>query len=160
MKPWLKRTLVGVFGASVLFGGLAACSHRHPGHGHGWQAMSEEDAAQFKSRMVDRIGGKLELDEAQKAKLGVLADEVVAARKALRAGSTDPRADLQGLVAGAKFDRTKAQQMLDQKLQTAQGSSPKLLAAFGDFYDSLSPEQQQKVRDRMDRRGHGWWGRG
>ena len=36
--------------------------------------MSEADAAQMKTRMVDRIGSKLDLDAAQKAKLGVLAD--------------------------------------------------------------------------------------
>lgn len=155
MKPWIKRSLIGLASITVLLGGLTACGHRD--HGRAW---SDERVAEMRVKVVDRISGKLDLNAEQKAKLGVLADEVVAARKALRAGSTDPRADLQGLVAGAKFDRTKAQQMLDQKLQTAQGSSPKLLAAFGDFYDSLSPEQQQKVRDRMDRRGHGWWGRG
>ena len=31
MKTWLKRTLIGVFGASLLFGGLAACAQRHHG---------------------------------------------------------------------------------------------------------------------------------
>ena len=48
MKPWLKRTLIGVFGATVLFGGLAACSHHT--HGSGWQGMSDEDAAKYKAR--------------------------------------------------------------------------------------------------------------
>ena len=52
MKTWIKRTLIGLFGAGVLFGGLAACSHG-PRHGHGWQAMSEEDAAKMKSRIVN-----------------------------------------------------------------------------------------------------------
>ena len=33
-------------------------------------------------------------------------------------------------------------------------------ALFTQIWEALSPEQQQKVRDRMDRRGHGWWGRG
>ena len=36
---------------------------------------------------------------------------------------------------------------------------PEVLAAMADFYDSLNPEQQQKVRDFMERRRHGW-GRG
>lgn len=155
MKPWIKRSLIGLTSVTVLLGGLAACGHRD--HGRGW---SDERVAEMRVKAVDRISGKLDLNTEQKAKLGVLADELVAARKAMRGTGTDPRADLQGLIAGAKFDRSKAQQMLDQKLQTAQGSSPRLLTAFGDFYDSLSPEQQQKVRDRMDRRGHGWWGRG
>jgi hypothetical protein len=51
MKRWLKRTLIGIFGATLLFGGLAAFAHRNH-HGHGWQPMSEEDAAKMKERMV------------------------------------------------------------------------------------------------------------
>ena len=33
--------------------------------------------------------------------------------------------------------------------------SPELIAAFGDFYDSLKPEQQQKVREFLNR-GSRW----
>ena len=29
MKPWIKRTLFGLFGVSLLVGGLTACGHRH-----------------------------------------------------------------------------------------------------------------------------------
>jgi len=72
----------------------------------------------------------------------------------------DEAADIQALIAGDKFDRSKAQQLLDQKLQAAQGNGPQILTAFGDFYDSLNPEQQKQVRERLERRGHGWWGRG
>ena len=40
MKPWIKRTLFGLFGASLLIGGLSACGHRHDGQG--WQASAED----------------------------------------------------------------------------------------------------------------------
>ncbi|HEX6020234.1 MAG TPA: Spy/CpxP family protein refolding chaperone [Burkholderiaceae bacterium] len=153
MKPWLKRTLIGLFGASVLFGGLAACSHRY--HGHGWQAMSDEDAAKFKARMVERVGSKLDLDDAQKTKLGAVADQWRAQRQALR-GSTDPRSEIQSLVAGNTFDRDKAKAFVDGKAQAIQAGSPALIAAVGDFYDSLKPEQQQKVREFMSRGRRGW----
>ena len=115
MKPWLKRTLIGVFGATVLFGGLAACSHHT--HGNAWQGMSDEDAAKYKARMVDKIGGKLDLDDAQKAKLGVVADTLRASRQALTAGA-DPRAEMQSLVAGNTFDRAKAKAFIDGKTAT------------------------------------------
>jgi len=153
MKPWLKRTLIGVFGATVLFGGLAACSHRY--HQYGWQGMSDEDAAKVKARMVDKIGSRLDLDDAQKAKLGVVADTLRAQRQAI-VGSTDPRVEIQSLVAGATFDRAKAQAFVDGKAQAVQTKSPELIAALGDFYDSLKPEQQQKVRDFLSRGRHGW----
>jgi periplasmic protein CpxP/Spy len=157
MKRWLKRTLIGVFGASVLFGGLAACSsHRHH-HGNGWQGMSEEDAARMKARLIERVGSRLDLDEAQKAKLGVVADQLRAGRQALR-GNTDPRADLQSLIAGNTFDRARAKALIDAKTSAVQSKSPELIAALGDFYDSLKPEQQQKVREFMQRGRHGWRG--
>ena len=153
MKPWIRRTLIGVFGASVLFGGLAACSHRHDAYD--WHGMSDEDAAKAKARLVDRIGSRLDLDDAQKAKLGALADQLRAQRQAL-AGATDPRTEIQSLVAGNTFDRAKAKAFVDAKTSAIQTKSPELIAALGDFYDSLKPEQQQKVRDFMSRGRHGW----
>lgn len=156
MKTWIKRTLIGVFGASVLFGSLAACSHG-PRHGHGWQAMSEEDAAKMKSRMVEKVAARLELDEAQKARLGVVADALREQRNALVAGG-NPREQMQALVAGSTFDRAGAKALVDAKTRAIDSGSPALIAAFGDFYDSLRPEQQAKVREFMNRGRRGWRG--
>ena len=114
MKTWLKRTLIGVFGASVLFGSLAACSHRSH-HGYGGHAMSEEDAAKMKARMIEKVASRLDLDAAQKAKLGVLADTLRAQRNALVGTTTNPRAELQSLVAGPTFDRAKAKALVEAK---------------------------------------------
>ena len=155
MKPWIKRTLIGLTSMTVLLGGLAACGHRGD-HARGW---SDERITEVRGKAIEKISGKLELNADQKAKLGVLADQMIASRKAFR-GNSDPRTDIQALIAGDKFDRSKAQQLLDQKLQAAQGNGPQILSAFGDFYDSLNPEQQKQVRERLERRGHGWWGRG
>jgi Spy/CpxP family protein refolding chaperone len=156
MKPWIKRSLIALTSATVVFGGLTACSSRGD-HARGW---SDERVTEMRGKAVEKISDKLELNAGQKAKLEALADEMVASRKAMRGESVDVRTDLQALIAGDKFDRSKAQQMLDQKTRALQGSGPKVLAAFGDFYDSLNPEQQKQVRERLERRGHGWWGRG
>ena len=156
MKTWIKRSLAGLLGVTVVLGGLSACGHRGGDHGRGW---SDERVAEMRVKAVDRIAGKLELNAAQKAKLDALADEMVASRKAFRADSANPRDELKALIAGEKFDRSKAQQLFEQKTRVAQGQGPKLIQAFGDFYDSLTPEQQKQVRERMERRG-GWWNRG
>ena len=155
MKPWIKRTLIGLTATTVVLGGLTACGSRGD-HARGW---SDERITEVRGKAIEKISDRLDLNADQKAKLAVLADQMIASRKALR-GNSDPRTDLQALVAGDKFDRSKAQQFLDQKLQAAQGNGPQMLAAFGDFYDSLNPEQQQQVREKLERRGHGWWGRG
>jgi Spy/CpxP family protein refolding chaperone len=157
MKTWLKRTLFGVLGATVLIGGIAACSH-HP-HGYGWRTMSEEDAAATKAKFVDRAASRLDLDAAQKARLGLLADKLREQRNALVAGTPDPRAELQSLVAGTSFDRAKAQALVEAKTAAISARSPELIAAAADFYDSLRPEQQAKVREMMSSR-RGWWHRG
>ncbi len=154
MKPWIRRTLLSLFGASVALGALTACGH-HREH-HGWNASPEEQA-RWQGKMVDRVARRLDLDEAQKQKLTVLAAKVQEQRKALR-GAGDPRADLQQLIAGDKFDRTKAQALIGEKTAAVSAKSPEVIAALGDFYDSLRPEQQGKVRDFLQRR-HGWWHR-
>ena len=156
MKPWITRTLIGVFGASILFGGLAACSHRH----HGWSAnMSAEEAAQFRGKMLDRVSSKLDLNEDQKKRLTALADKLHEQRAAMMGQSKDPRAELQALVAGDKFDKARAQTLVSEKTAAIQARSPEVIAALADFYDSLNPAQQQKVREFMQQRGR-WFHRG
>jgi periplasmic protein CpxP/Spy len=158
MKHWIKRTLIGALGAAVLVGGLVGCGSG--GHHSDWSA---ERVTEVRGKVVDKISSKLELNDTQKQKLGVLADEMIAARTAFRGKDTDPRTELKAVISGDKFDRTRAQALLDQKTQVVQGNGPKMIAAMADFYDSLNPAQQKQVRDRMDSRsgkGGGWWGRG
>ncbi len=158
MKTWIKRTLIGLFGAGVLFGGMAACSHRHH-HLHAWHPISEQEAAPMKAKLIEKAGSKLELDEAQKAKLAVLADKLREQRNALIGTTTDPRAELRAMVAGPTFDRDKARTLIESKTSAVQGKSPELVAAMADFYDSLKPEQQAKLRGYMEGR-RGFWHRG
>jgi Spy/CpxP family protein refolding chaperone len=149
IKPWIKRTLVGLFGAAILFAGIGAYAHR----GMGWHGMS--DPAQMKQQMVERIGSRLALNEAQKARLGTLADSLIAQRAALTQGS-DPRADMQALVAGTTFDRARAGTLLSQKIAALQTGAPAVLTAMADFYDGLDAAQQTKVRAFLAKHhGHG-----
>ena len=157
MRSWIKRTLFGLFGATVLLGGLTACGHRY-GHER-FSAMSTEEKAEYRKRAVDRVASRLELNAEQRAKLDALAVKLQEQGAALR-GTSDPRAEVRSLVAGEKFEREKAQALVGGKVAAVNAKSPEVIAAFGDFYDSLSPAQQGKVRDFLDRRRHGWWHRG
>jgi Spy/CpxP family protein refolding chaperone len=156
MKTWIKRTLIGLTTATVVLGGLTACGSRGD-HARGW---SDERITEVRGKAIEKISSKLELNADQKQKLGVLADEMIASRKAFRGDGADPRADFKALVAGEKFDRAKAQSLLDQKTAAVQDNAPKVLTALADFYDSLNAEQQRQVREKLDKRGHGRWGRG
>ncbi|MET4576703.1 Spy/CpxP family protein refolding chaperone [Ottowia thiooxydans] len=153
MKSWIKRTLFGVVGASILLGGLTACGTRGEGR---WQT-SAEDSAKFRGKMIERVSSKLDLNADQKQRLTVVADKLHAQRTALMGSSANPRADITALVAGEKFDRTRAQALVTEKTAALNSQSPEVITALGDFYDSLNPAQQQKVRDFMNRRSR--WSR-
>lgn len=163
MKAWIRRSLIGGAVLSVLglFGGLAACSHRP--HGPGF-AASDAEAQQWRERMVERVGKRMDLDAAQKARLATLGEALDGQRKALMPRSADgagaaPRRELQALIAGPQFDRAAAQALLDSKTQAVREQGPKVLAAAADFYDSLRPEQQQQLRQALAE-GRQRWGRG
>lgn len=156
MRTWIKRTLVGLFGATVLVGGLTACGHRYA-HDR-YANMSTEERAELRKRAVDRVASRLELNAEQRQRLDTLAGKLHVQATALR-GTTDPRAEVRSLVAGEKFDREKAQALVGGKVAAVTAGSPEVIAAFGDFYDSLNPAQQTQVREFLDRRRHGWWRR-
>jgi protein CpxP len=156
MKTWIKRTLIAVASLSLLGGGFAAFAHRDH-HGHGWRVISADDAAAFKARIIERAARRLDLDATQKASLGVLADRLREQRNAMIGDTTDPRAALQALVAGPTFDRAGALSLLTAKTDALRQGAPVVLDALADFYDGLRPEQQAKLRELMQRGGHGRW---
>ena len=98
MKPWIKKTLMGIFGASIAVGGLTACSSGHHQRG----PMTAEKMAEVRGKMVDRVSSKLDLNEVQKTKLNALADQLEAQRAAFIGKTADPRAEVQAIVAGDK----------------------------------------------------------
>ncbi len=151
MKPWIKRTLYGLFGATFVLGGLTACGH----HRYDYGSMSAEDQAQMRTKIMDRVASKLDLNAEQKQRLAVLADKLQEQRTALAGKTSNPRAELQALVAADKFDRTRAQALVSEKTAALNSKSPEVIAALADFYDALTPAQQSKVREAMQQGHHG-----
>ena len=152
MKPWIKKTLMGLFGASIMVGGLTACAGRHG-------PMTPERMAEVRGKVVERVSSRLDLDAAQKQKLNALADALQAQRGAFAGPGGDPRAEARAIVAGRSFDRARAQALLDDKTRAVQAHGPEVIVALADFYDSLDPGQQDKVRALMQRR-RGWLAHG
>jgi len=154
MKTWIKRSLIAVLGVTIVLGGAAAWAHRHYGGWHDMKSMSAADIDQAKGRVVEKIGKRMDLDAAQKARLTVLADRLIEQRRAMLAG--DPRSAVRALAAGNRFDRAGAEALLMTKTDALRAGAPGVIAAFGDFYDGLRPEQQQELRELMQRgRRHG-----
>ena len=62
-----------------------------------------------------------------------------------------------GVEPGIVIAEAPAQALVDEKTEAMRSTSPQTFAALADFYDSLKPEQQQKLRDFMNKGGrHGW----
>ena len=140
-----------------------AAAVAHPGGGHdegGWcpheggpghhavdPAQAEKHHAERQARMADRISDALVLDASQKTKLTTLLKTWHEARQAQR--PADPGQSMQALIAGDKFDQAAAKAMVDQRSEAMRSRSPEVIKAAAAFFDSLRPEQQQKVRRFM-----------
>lgn len=124
-------------------GGLMGMTMGHHGSGGDEQARNKHQ-----ERMIERVSDALVLDANQKQRLTVLSQKWHAFQEAERASShdKDPRQAMLGLLAGDHLDQKGAQAWVEQRTQTLRSQSPELIKAAADFFDSLRPEQQQKVR--------------
>lgn len=148
----IKRVLVGLTAVVLVTSAVVACGFRgtSPWGGYGpcgphWRG---EGPAQRRAYVVERVSQELSLNVGQRAKLEVLADQLDEQRQALWSEG-NMAADLQQVIAGERFDRARAQGMVDQKLQTVQQHSPKVVDAMASFYDSLDAGQQRVVREKL-----------
>ena len=147
------RALAGALAATLLVSGLSACAHRSPDFGAN---LSAQDYAAKRDAMVDKIASRLDLNADQKKRLASLGDKLYEQRTALMGGKADPRAEMKALFAGNTFDVARAQALVNEKTAALQSKSPEVIAAMADFFNSLNPAQQQKVRDFLDRMDHGF----
>ena len=153
----IRRFLWGLLGVALIVSGLSACG-LHCGHSWG-ASLSQAQWLQQRDKLVQRAASKLDLSAEQKQLLGTFSDKLAAQRQAMLGAHADPRAELQSLIAGPKFDSAKAQALLTEQTQLLQARSPETLAALAAFYDSLNPAQQQQLRALMDRH-QGWFSHG
>jgi hypothetical protein len=155
MRAWIKPFTAGLFTSAALLVGVAAWSDGDlPSpmtamHHHGDPAQHE---AMFRSMIVQQLS----LDAAQTARLDTLMGTLHAQHDAMHGG--DFHSQLLPLVQGTAFDRAGAQTLVDGHLQHMRDAAPTVIAAVGDFYDGLRPDQQQKMRDFMaSHHGPGSW---
>ncbi|WP_365730860.1 Spy/CpxP family protein refolding chaperone [Ramlibacter sp.] len=120
-------------------GALTGCGHRYDHHG--WNGDPSAHA-EMRGKMIERISRRLDLNEEQKKRLTVLADRMQEQRAALHGSGGEPREEMRKLVAGDKFDRARAQALVGEKTAAVNTKSPEVIAALGDFYDSLDAKQQ------------------
>lgn len=149
MKPMTKRLLIVVSSGAIIVGTLVACGH-HRYH----------DPEKRGEWLVEKVTHELELNEAQKSKLELVRQEVLKARKEIQADRQTMRTEVFTMLEQPQLDRQKVLAMVEQKTAAINQHAPQVVNALGDFYDSLSEEQRQEIRNHISEMGehhHHWY---
>ena len=120
--------------------------------------MSAEDAAKWRERLLERAGKELQLDDAQKQRLGVVFDKMREQRTALVGSTTEPARRTRHAGQGDSSTRRAPRRWWKRRPTPCAARARRRSPRSPGFYDSLKPEQQQKLRDFMDKRHGGWRG--
>ncbi|ARN19356.1 hypothetical protein [Piscinibacter gummiphilus] len=131
----------------------AAFHHSRPFHDHHAEASFRPGRVPLRSRAA----AFLDLDAEQMERMDRLFDEVCTARRAAK--DVLRSAEFAALVENENFRREEAQALFDRRIDTLKAIGPSVVAAFGDFFDTLDFEQQQMLRFALRRRRHGHNGR-
>jgi Spy/CpxP family protein refolding chaperone len=122
----------------IAFAAAAGC-------GYAFRSNPQKFAALY----VENVAKELALNETQTAKLVALKDVVLIARETLRTGREQKQVALLALLDKPAIDRQHAQGLWRQSMRDFDDQATALIATFSDFYDSLTPAQQQKVREAI-----------
>jgi len=108
--------------------------------------------------MVSYVSEELELDSAQTEKLVALKDQMLTTGKRVRGEMKPMHGYLSELIGAETFDQAKALELITHKTSMVTENAPEILAAMGDFLDSLNPAQKAEVVDFIEhkRGGHDW----
>jgi Spy/CpxP family protein refolding chaperone len=140
MKPLTKKILFALGGVGLITS-VAAYGH-HQCH----------DPEQRANWMIEKISDELELTEPQVTKLEGVRDQMMQTRQQMHQARSGARADMLQLIEQPRLDREQSLAMINQRLDALRDQAPQLINALGDFYDSLTPEQQQELRERIEQR--------
>jgi protein CpxP len=140
------RYIVAILSAVGIAVAFTACGH-HP---------SNDRTGDYAVRHIERLGKELNLNEAQTAKLNVVTDTLRKGRETMRSKHDEKQKEVLALLDQPKLDRQRALGLVQQATRDISDHAPEMIAAVGEFYDSLTPSQQQKLRVELkERMEHG-----
>lgn len=138
-----KRTryIVGILSAVGIAVAVSACGHGFRHHGPGDYAV----------RHIEKLGKELKLNEAQTARLNTVSETLRKGGETMRNKHAEKQKQMLALLDQPKLDLQRALGLVQQTTRDINEHAPEMIA-MGDFYDSLTPEQQQKLREEMKER--------
>ncbi len=134
-----NKIIIAAISSIVLVGGLAACG----GHHH-----SPEERANY---MLEKISDKLDLTAPQLNQLEQLKDELMNARQSMLAERDSVHTKVNELLSQPTLDQERALKLVRDQTESINQKAPQIITAFAGFYDSLTPEQQAVIRDKVQK---------
>jgi len=132
------RKVAIIVGGVILVGALA---HTWAGDRSHWQNGNQMRHA------VEHVGNNLDLDDGQRAQLESFSDTLMEAKRAMHNGN-EPALFLAS-IEGETLNQFELNTLITNKLDMARVQTPQIVASLAEFYDSLTPEQQQQAREKL-----------
>lgn len=139
MKLLTRLVVIAVLGVGI-FGAMAGCA-RH------FAQKTPQERAEW---LVKKINDELKLNDVQLGKLNALKDELLAVRSDYRKRNSNIRKTIDELLSQPTLDQTRALSLVKERTREVNDKAPQVVAAFANFYDSLTPQQQKKLHDDID----------
>lgn len=138
----LRKSLVLATVGLIAIAGLAGC--RRGAH----LIRNPEKRVEW---IVNHISKELDLNDAQKAKLKIMAQDIKAKHKAMRAENAQNFDQFTAQIRKDKLDMNVINSLIDKKHETMQQIRPFALEKLTEFHAMLTPEQRNKLADKMEK---------
>lgn len=169
----LAAGLAGAFASNAIskgrgwhHGGDGFGHHGHMGGpmGFGFMGgkMNPEKAERRAERMAERFARRIDATGEQQSKLIAIAKSTVKDVVPLRQKAGDVRKDVMKLMSAPAIDRAAIEKLRADQIANMDAISKRMTQGLADAAEVLTPEQRQKVAERMEKRreGRGRWFRG
>ena len=143
-----KKILVGSLIAITLgtVGALAAGGFEHRWGHHG------ERAGMMAERMMKHATEALDLTQEQQAYLQVLQQKMIALRSEGRMGKFETRKEVMAQLSQPVMDQEHVLNLIQERLKSAEEKAPEVIAALAQFSDSLTIEQKNTIKEKIEER--------
>ncbi len=102
-------------------------------------------------RIVNHISEKLDLNEAQKAKLNAIKDEFMAKAPAMKKSREETFNEVIALMRSPKIEPEKVTALVEKNKAQADDVIGFILTKFVEFHDMLTPEQREKAAVELEK---------
>ena len=137
-----NRYIVAIVSALGIAVAVAGCGH----------GMRHHESGDYAIRHIEKLGKELNLNGAQTAKLNAVTETLRKGRDTMRGKHEERQKAMLALLDQPKLDRQRALGLVQETTRDINDRAPEVVAVMGDFYDSLTPPQQQKLRDELKER--------